>query len=106
MAQYKDGYEDIVEARRHFSDLKYSFKQRQDVPQYKYRKPRTPVELTQNVLNSDRVKYAIEKVTFFVIKRLCLLIYLIGILETHTTTQEDIYSDLYGRLALLEYNSC
>lgn len=60
MAQYKDGYEDIVEARRQFSDLKYILKKKKDVPQYKYSKPRTPVELSQNVLNSDRVKYAIE----------------------------------------------
>ena len=62
MAQYKDGYEDIVEARRQFSDLKYILKKKKDVPQYKYSKPRTPVELSQNVLNSDRVKYAIETV--------------------------------------------
>ena len=63
MALYKDGYEDILEERRHKSDLKYSMRTRRDVPKYKYTKPRTPEELKKHVFESDRVKYTVEKVS-------------------------------------------
>ena len=63
MAHYKDGgYEDVLEERRHTSDLKYAMKSRPDVPRYKYCKPRTPAEIKTQVLNSDRLRYTIEKV--------------------------------------------
>ena len=70
MAHYKDGgYEDVLEERRHTSDLKYAMKTRPDVPRYKYCKPRTPTQLKEQVLHSDRLRYTIEKVSvvFFII---------------------------------------
>ena len=63
MAQYKDGgYEDILNDRRTHSDLQYVLRSRVDIPHYKYSKPRTPNEIKQAVLTSDRVKYTVEKV--------------------------------------------
>jgi len=38
---------------------------RQDVPAYKYHVPRTPDDIKQHVLNSDRVKYTVERVCAF-----------------------------------------
>ena len=62
MSVYKDGYSDILEPRRGTSDLKYVIKPRVDVPKYKYNHPRSASELKQHVLESDRVKYAVEQV--------------------------------------------
>ena len=62
MAKRKDEFEDILDNRRHQSDLKYSIKQRMNVPTYKYCHQRTPSKLKQHVLNSDRVKYRVELV--------------------------------------------
>lgn len=64
MAHYKDGYEDILQERREKSDLKYSLRARPDVPKYKYRNARSPEDLKNHVINSDRVKYTVEKVSF------------------------------------------
>lgn len=61
-ARQKDFFVDILDERRHTSDLSWSFRQR-EVPQYKYNEPRSPAQIKQDVLNSDRVKYAVEKVT-------------------------------------------
>ena len=63
MATYKDGYVDILDCRRGLSDFKYALKARPDVPGYKYNQPRTPTQLKHDVMNSDRVGYAIEQVT-------------------------------------------
>ena len=63
MARYKDKYEDILEDRRHKSDIKYSFKNRSGEPKYKYSIPRTPDDIKEHVLNSDRVKYRVEVVS-------------------------------------------
>ena len=60
-AKQKDFFEDILEDRRHTSDIKWAMRTR-DVTRYKYNKPRTPAEINAYVLKSDRVKYAAEKV--------------------------------------------
>ena len=60
-AKQKDFFEDILEDRRHTSDVKWAMRTR-DEPQYKYNKPRTPPQIKDQVLKSDRVKYAAEKV--------------------------------------------
>ena len=62
LARHKDGFEDILEERRHSSDFKYCIRPRIDVPSYKYCKPRTPDEIKEHVINSDRVKYRVEMV--------------------------------------------
>lgn len=61
-AKQKDFFEDILEDRRHTSDIKWAMRTR-DVPLYKYNKPRSPVQINEHVLKSDRVKYAVEKVS-------------------------------------------
>jgi len=63
LASYKDGYSDILDERRHTSDLTFMSRARVDVPEYKYRTPRSPEEIKQHVLKSDRVKYTIERVS-------------------------------------------
>ena len=60
-ARQKDFYVDILDDRRNTSDIAWSLRTR-DVPAYKYNKPRSPNELKTHVLQSDRVKYAIDKV--------------------------------------------
>ena len=69
LARHKDGFEDILEERRHTSDFKYCIRTRTDLPSYKYCQPRTPEEIKEHVINSDRVKYRVEmvrkKTTFF-----------------------------------------
>jgi len=64
LAPYKDGYTDILEERRHTSDFTFMTRSREDVPHYKYRVPRSPEEIRQHVLTSDRVKYTVERVSF------------------------------------------
>ncbi|KAH3844317.1 hypothetical protein DPMN_086575 [Dreissena polymorpha] len=59
-ARQKDFFVDILDDRRHTSDLAWSLRQR-DEPKYQYNKPRSPAEVKGHVLKSDRVKYAIEK---------------------------------------------
>ena len=71
LARHKDGFEDILEERRHTSDFKYCIRTRTDIPSYKYCQPRTPEEIKEHVINSDRVKYRVEMVkynTFKIIK--------------------------------------
>lgn len=58
----KDIFEDILEDRRHSSDAKWAWHTR-DVPLYKYTKPRSPEEIKKHVMQSDRVKYAMEQVS-------------------------------------------
>jgi len=65
LAPYKDGYTDILDERRHTSDLTFMSRPRVEVPQYKYQTPRSPEEIKQHVLTSDRVKYTVERVRFF-----------------------------------------
>lgn len=60
-ARQKDFFVDILDERRHTSDVSWSLRQR-EVPEYKYNKPRSPAQIKKDVLNSDRVKYAVEKV--------------------------------------------
>ena len=67
-AKHKDHYEDIIEERRSTSDLKYVLRTRMDLPVFKDRKPRTPTEIKADVLNSDRVKYRVEKVNILCIR--------------------------------------
>ena len=62
LAPYKDGYTDILDERRHTSDVTFISRTRVDVPEYKYRVPRSPEEIKQHVLKSDRVKYTVERV--------------------------------------------
>ncbi|XP_059144177.1 dihydroxyacetone phosphate acyltransferase-like [Physella acuta] len=59
-AKQKDMFEDILEERRLNSDLRYCCKTR-DEPQFKLNKPRTPAQLKEHVMASDRVQYAIEQ---------------------------------------------
>ena len=61
-SHYKDGFEDILDERRHSSDIKYCIRKRRDVPKYKYCIPREPDDIKRHVLSSDRVQYVIEKV--------------------------------------------
>ena len=62
MAPYKDGFHDILDERRRTSDVSFMTRTRTDVPQYKHCNPRTPEEIKKHVLNSDRVKYTVERV--------------------------------------------
>ena len=68
LARHKDGFEDILEERRHTSDFKYCIRTRTDIPSYKYCQPRTPEEIKEHVINSDRVKYRVEMVKYFFFK--------------------------------------
>jgi glycerone phosphate O-acyltransferase len=63
-ARQKDIYEDILEDRRHTSDVFWSLRTREE-PVYKYNKPRTPDDIRKHVMHSDRVKYAVEQVYIF-----------------------------------------
>ncbi|XP_060070929.1 dihydroxyacetone phosphate acyltransferase-like [Ylistrum balloti] len=60
-SRHKDIFEDILEDRRHSSDLGWSLRTR-DVPDYKNNKPRTIDQIKEHVMASDRVKYAVEQV--------------------------------------------
>ncbi len=62
LARHKDGFVDILDERRHASDFKYCVRTRTDIPAYKYCKTRTPQQVKEHVINSDRVKYRIEQV--------------------------------------------
>ena len=62
LAPYKDGYTDILDERRHNSDFTFMSRARVEVPSYKYQTPRSPEEIRQHVLTSDRVKYTVERV--------------------------------------------
>ena len=63
-SRHKDIFEDILEDRRHSSDLRYSMRTR-DVPKFRLNKARTPQQIKDHVLKSDRVQYAIEQVSNF-----------------------------------------
>jgi len=63
LAPYKDGYTDILDERRHTSDITFMSRARLDIPEYKYHMPRSAEEIKQHVLKSDRVKYAVEHVS-------------------------------------------
>lgn len=60
-ARQKDFFVDILDERRNTSDVSWALRQR-EVPAYKYNEPRSPAEVKQDVLNSDRVKFAVEKI--------------------------------------------
>ncbi|ESO96500.1 hypothetical protein LOTGIDRAFT_159917 [Lottia gigantea] len=59
--KHKDMFDDILDDRRHSSDFRW-FTRSRDVPNFKLNKPRSPDEIKEHVMNSDRVKYAIEQV--------------------------------------------
>lgn len=59
-AKHKDIFEDILEDRRHASDLRYCTRSR-DVPRFHLNKPRTPQQIKNDVLKSDRVQFAVEQ---------------------------------------------
>ena len=61
-SKHKDVFEDILEDRRHSSDLRYSTRAR-DVPKFRLNKQRTPQQIKNHVLKSDRVQYAVEQVS-------------------------------------------
>lgn len=60
-AKQKDDYVDLLDDRRTSSDFRYSTRTR-DIPKYKYNKERSLQALRQDVISSDRVKYAVEQV--------------------------------------------
>lgn len=60
-SKHKDVFEDILEERRHNSDLRYCTKTR-DVPKFHLNKPRNPQQIKDHVLKSDRVQYAVEQI--------------------------------------------
>ncbi|KAK7103571.1 dihydroxyacetone phosphate acyltransferase-like [Littorina saxatilis] len=60
-SKHKDNFEDILEDRRHNSDLRYCSRTR-DVPSFRLNKKRTPQQVKEHVLKSDRVQYAVEQV--------------------------------------------
>lgn len=67
---FKDGYVDMLANRtKLFSDLSWVLK-RVHTPEYKYKHPRGYEQLNRDVLNSDRVKNAVEKVNFWSISLL------------------------------------
>lgn len=61
LASYKDSYQDILNERRQDWDFVFMTRTRKDVPKYKYHVPRSPEDIKQHVLNSDRVKYTVER---------------------------------------------
>lgn len=61
-ARQKDFFVDILDERHHTSDIGWALRHR-EVPAYKYNKPRSSAEIKKHVLESDRVKYAVEKVS-------------------------------------------
>ena len=67
LAPYKDGYTDILDERRNTSDLTFMSRTRVDVPEYKYQATRSPEQIKQHVLTSDRVKYTVERVSFCIV---------------------------------------
>lgn len=62
----KDIFEDILEDRRYFSDVKWAWYVR-DVFLYKYSKVRFLEEIKKYVIQSDRVKYVIEQVSDYIV---------------------------------------
>jgi len=64
LAAYKDGYTDILDERRHTSDVTFMSRTRVEVPGYKYQVSRSPEEIKQHVQSSDRVKYTVERVSY------------------------------------------
>lgn len=60
-SRHKDIFEDILEDRRHTSDVRWSLRTR-DEPVYKNNKPRTINQIMEHVMRSDRVKFAVEQV--------------------------------------------
>ena len=64
-SKHKDVFEDILEDRRHSSDLRYSTRAR-DVPKFRLNKQRTPQQIKNHVLKSDRVQYAVEQVSVWI----------------------------------------
>jgi len=66
LASYKDGYTDILDERRHSSDLAFITRTRVDVPEYKYHVQRTASDIKTHVMNSDRVKYTVERVSWLI----------------------------------------
>lgn len=60
-SKHKDIFEDILDERRHFSDFRYVTRSR-DVPRFHLNKRRTPQQIKDHVLKSDRVQYAVEQV--------------------------------------------
>ena len=69
-SKHKDVFEDILEDRRHSSDMRYSTRTR-DVLKFRLNKQRTPQQLKEHVLKSDRVQYAVEQVSVSVCFSLC-----------------------------------
>ena len=61
-ARYKGEYEDILEDRRHTSDIWWATRSRTDVPRYKNNHVRSPKEVKEHVLASDRVRHAVYEV--------------------------------------------
>jgi len=59
-SRQKDNFEDILEDRKSTSDLGYVLRKR-DVPKCKLNKERTPSQIKDSVMASDRVQYAIEQ---------------------------------------------
>lgn len=63
---FKDGYLDMLaERRRPFNDVTWILK-RVQTPEYKYKNPREYGQLNKDVLSSDRVRNAIEKVCSYI----------------------------------------
>lgn len=60
-SKHKDVYEDILEERRHSSDFVFCSRTR-EIPKFRLNKPRTPQQIKDHVLKSDRVQYAVEQV--------------------------------------------
>ncbi|KAK6997966.1 dihydroxyacetone phosphate acyltransferase [Biomphalaria glabrata] len=59
-ARQKDMFEDILEERRLNGEFRYCLRAR-DEPAFKLNKRRTPAQIKEHVMNSDRVQYAIEQ---------------------------------------------
>ena len=86
-SRHKDIFEDILEERKETSDLCYALKNR-DVPVFKLNKPRTPQQIKDQVMGSDRVKFAIEQVssmTYVVLSSEFFFIYMYFIIKSNCT---------------------
>ncbi|XP_074649512.1 dihydroxyacetone phosphate acyltransferase-like [Tubulanus polymorphus] len=62
-SRHKDAYEDILDERRHSSDIRFVTRSHKNAPSFKYNIPRTPKQLIDHVLKSDRVSHVAEQIS-------------------------------------------
>lgn len=85
-------FEDILEERKLNSDLRYSLKTR-DVPVFKFNKARTPAQIKDHVMTSDRVQFAIDQV----ISHLILVFFFHIMLYDNIMYQHTVRGHIWSR---------